>query len=76
VEGGKGKKSTERKAYLWILMYLGHLTNLERSLLCWISPPILKFFFFFSKRWVGTEDLVLLAPELATTLLVLASFLT
>merc|ERR1719509_169355 len=35
-------------------MYLGHLTNLERSLLGWMACPIPKFRVLFSKRGLTT----------------------
>ena len=35
---------------LWSKMYLGHLTNLVKSLLGWMSPPTLKFLGLDSKR--------------------------
>ena len=52
---------------LWKVMYFGHLTNLVRFLLGWMSLPSLKFFGLFSKRGLALfstflTDLFPLAP--------------
>ena len=61
--------------YRWIRMYLGHLTKRVRSLLGWISPPILKLRgFFTNKGFFSPLAPVLPYAEVVTTFFPLEAF--